>query len=332
MNNHFSIDTSHHHSSDFPSIEHNYDYIVMVNVEMNLKFRIGPEIEGARTFVYKIGAKRFDELLSVESEEAIRKLMYRLNYSQVSNLKGEIGSRMLSILGEKCKPYGVEMINVKIINIILPENLQSQLERIAAIKIKIKDSEKIHESKIHTLEGEAEKELETIRKENVRNVQEITAERKRYEVQQRLMEEKAKGEARVQEVEAMTKADVALKKAQGDEFVAKLTARREAEALLKKTQLECQKVKIEAEQKAVLMVKSSEARSKVIEAQAKALIARAEAEAETVDDLEEKRKYELEWARLKVLEKLAANGRRFIAGDMGESILNQLVPIFGDDH
>ncbi len=304
----------------------------MVNVEMNMTFRIGPDTQGARTFVYKIGAKRFDELLSVESEEAIRRCIHDTNYDQVSSLRGDIGAKVLSILKEKCKPYGVEMMKVQIINGVLPENLQTQLERITAIKAKIKDSERIHESKVRRLEDEAEKELEIIKKENERSVQEIKAERKRYEFEQRISEEKAKGEVRVQEVEAMTKADVALKKAQGDEVVTKLVARKEAEALLKKTQLECQKLKLEAEQKAILMVKSSEARSKVIEAEAKALIARAEAEAETRNDLEEKRRYELEWARLKVLEKLAASGRRFIAGDMGESILNQLVPIFGDDH
>ena len=39
----------------------------------------------------------------------------------------------------------------------------------------------------------------------------------------------------------------------------------------------------------------------------------------------EKRRYELEWARLDVLGKIAAKGRRFISGEKGEAILNELV-------
>ena len=42
--------------------------------------------------------------------------------------------------------------------------------------------------------------------------------------------------------------------------------------------------------------------------------------------LAEKRRYELEWARLEVLKKVAKNGRKFITGQRGEQILNDLVP------
>ena len=303
----------------------------MVKVEMSITFRIGPNAQAASNFVYQIGAHRFNDFLSAESEEAIRRLIYTIPYDQVNDLKGELAVKMLSILSDKCYTYGVEIINVKIDTIELPTELQSQLERITIIRAKIKDSEKVHQIKMRTLEGEAEKEWITIRKSNARKVQEIVAERKRYEIERRLIEGKAKGESRVQEVEAMTKAEVSLKKAQGDEVVSKLVARKEAEALLKKAQIECQTVKLEAEQKAIIMVKKSEARMKIVEAQAKALISRAEAEAESSDDLEEKRKYEIEWARLKVLEKLAGKGRRFISGEMGESILHQLIPLFGED-
>ncbi len=304
----------------------------MIDIDMKITFRIGPTSKEARTFIYKIGACRFNQLLCVEAEEAIRIHIHSVPFDQVNDIRQDIGLKITSVLNDKCNMYGVEILSVTISNIQLPTDLQSQLERIASIQAKIIQNQKTHELLLKSMEDEAEKELEAIKKSNERKVQEIKAERKRHEIERRLIEEKAKGDSRVKEVEAMTKADVALKKAKGDEVVLKMVARKEAEALLKKTQLQCQTIKNDAEQKAIILVKESEAQLKVVEAQAKALIARAEAEATIADDLEEKRKFELEWARLKVLEKLASKGRRFITGEMGESILNQLVPLFGDEN
>jgi len=48
----------------------------MVIVDLLLTFRIGPDIDAATNFVYKMGAHKLDELLSPESEESIRGLVY----------------------------------------------------------------------------------------------------------------------------------------------------------------------------------------------------------------------------------------------------------------
>ncbi len=57
------------------------------------------------------------------------------------------------------------------------------------------------------------------------------------------------------------------------------------------------------------------------------MIARAEAESDGAEALKEKRRYELEWERLKVLEAIASNQcRKFITGEKGESILRELIP------
>lgn len=299
---------------------------VMVNVDLSLTFRIGPDAEAARLFVYRLGAHRFDELLSAEAEESIRGLVYGVTHDRVNDLREEFALGMLATLNSKINQYGVQIMNVKITDVKLPDVLQVRLERTTAFKTKMGELEKTFENRVRVLEDEATKELETIRKTNSRKIQEIVAERKRYEIERREMEERAKGDARVQEVNAMTEADVALKKAHGDEVVAKVKARQNAEALLKKTQVECQKLQMEAEQKSNVTIKDSEATLKVAESQAAAMIARAEAEAAGADALAEKRRYELEWARLEVLKKIAKNGRKFITGTKGEQILNDLVP------
>lgn len=218
--------------------------------------------------MYKLGAHRFDELMSAETEEAIRGLVYSVTHDKVNDLREEFAVGMLSTLNSKVKMYGVQIMNVKITDVKLPPDLQDRLERTTAFKTKMSEQEKSHENRVRVLEDEATRSIETIRKSNARKLQEITAERKRYEIERREMEESARGEARVQEVRAMTEADVALKKSLGSETVEKVKARQDAEALLKKTHIICQTMKIEAEQKVNVEIKNSEAELAVAESKA----------------------------------------------------------------
>lgn len=130
------------------------------------------------------------------------------------------------------------------------------------------EQEKSHENRVRVLEDEATRSIETIRKSNARKLQEIEAERMRYDIERREMEESARGRARVEEIKAMTGADVALKKSLGNETVEKVRARQNAEALLKKTHVQCQTMKIEAEKEIDVEVKKSEADLAVAESRA----------------------------------------------------------------
>jgi regulator of protease activity HflC (stomatin/prohibitin superfamily) len=299
---------------------------VLVNVDLSLTFRIGPDADAAANFVYKLGAHRFDELLSVQAEEAIRGLVYSVTHDKVNDLREEFALGVLTTLNSKVNQYGVQIMNVKITDCQLPPELQLRLERTTTFKTKISEQAKTHENKVRVLEDEAIKELETIRKTNARKIQELKAERRKYEVQLREMEEKARGKARVDKVQANTRAEVALKQAKGDDVSEMVKAKQAAEALLKRTDVEAKKRQIEAEQDANVVVRKYEGQLKSAEAEAAALVATAEAEAEGAEALIEKRRYELEWARLDVMETLAGNGRRFISGAKGDAILNDLVP------
>ena len=86
------------------------------------------------------------------------------------------------------------------------------------------EQEKTHENRIKVLQDGATKDLEIIRKGNARKIQEIVVEHKRHKIETREMEEKSRGDARVEEVEAMSYADVALKKAKGDDQVQRVTS------------------------------------------------------------------------------------------------------------
>ena len=57
-----------------------------------------------------------------------------------------------------------------------------------------------------------------------------------------------------------------------------------------------------------------------------AKIVEAEAENNATNALEVKRRYELEWKRLEVLEKLAKDGRRFVSGPNGQQMIREMIP------
>jgi len=115
---------------------------VMVSVDLSLTFQIGPDIEAARKFVYRLGPNRFDELLSAETEEAIRGLVYSVTHDKVNDLREEFASNMFATLNSKVEPFGVQILNVKVTNVKLPPELQQRLEHTTAFKTKMEEQEK----------------------------------------------------------------------------------------------------------------------------------------------------------------------------------------------
>jgi len=300
---------------------------IMVHVDLSLTFQIGPDEEAAKKFVYSLGAYRLDELLSAEAEEAIRGLVYSVTHDKVDDLREDFAQGMLSTLNSKINCYGVRIINVKITDVVLPQQLQDRLESTTAFKTRLGEEEKNHENRVHVLQDEATKGLETILKSNARKIQMLKAEQSRYSLERREMEEKARGEAKIQEMKATYMAVIEKKSVAGNETVEVLNVQRNAEALIKNAELESLKIMIQAKQQAATMIVDSEALIDVAESKAGSMITSAKAEAGGAKALSEKRRYELEWSRLAVLKKIAGQGRRFITGKVGEELLSDLVPM-----
>mmetsp|Transcript_19324 Transcript_19324/g.25457 ORF Transcript_19324/g.25457 Transcript_19324/m.25457 type:complete len:424 (+) Transcript_19324:251-1522(+) len=297
---------------------------VMVNVDLSLTFKIGPDAEGAKQFVYSMGAHRFDEFLAAKTEEAIRGLVYSVTHDKVNDLREEFASGMLSTLNSQTSPYGVSIMNVKITEVFLPDELQRRLERTTAFRTKMEEAEKVQENAVVVQRDRATQELETIRKNNNRRLQNLTAEIKRYEIELAETLEAARGKAKVEETNAQSKAEVMITKAAGDKEVSKVNGQRDAEEKIRQMEIQCQQRRMKADQDAQTMILESEAKLAAAANRAQALIATAEAERKATTQLAEKRRYELEWERLRVLKQIAGKGRKFISGEQGQEILAEL--------
>ena len=168
--------------------------------------------------------------------------------------------------------------------------------------------------------------IEQVVRTNQRREQDLTAQCTRYEIEHKEKVDEMAGSARVQEIEAQSRMDVLIGQKRGDLQVATAEGQKEAEVITQMSKIECDRRKVKIEEKAMVEILASEAKLKAAQNNALALIAEAEAENNSTAGLETKRKYELEWKRLEVLEQLAAKGRRFVSGPAGQAMIREMVP------
>jgi len=77
-----------------------------------------PVIEAqVMNFVYKLGAGRFDELLSAEVEENMRTFVNTIWLSQVFDLKSDMAESMMQELNLKFSQYGVAFEQCNVTNV-----------------------------------------------------------------------------------------------------------------------------------------------------------------------------------------------------------------------
>jgi len=299
---------------------------VMVDLNLSLTFAIGPGVDEATDFVYKLGTTRFDEFLTNEVEEGIRGLVYSVTHDRVNDLREEFAQGMLANLSRKFMPYGVQIKNVKITESALPVGLAQMLEQTTTFRTRIAEVAKKHENALRVLQDEAAQQLETIVRTNHRREQDLTAQCARYEIEHKERVDEMAGTARVQEIEAQSRMDVLIGQKKGDLQVAKAEGQKQAEVIIQQMKIECDKRRVKVEEKAMVEILASEAKFKAAQNNAQSLVAEAEGENNSTAGLEVKRKYELEWKRLNVLEQLARTGRRFVSGPSGQQMMREMVP------
>jgi hypothetical protein len=299
---------------------------VMVDINLSLTFAIGPSFDDAVAFVYLLGCTRFDEFLAAEVEEGIRGLVYSVTHDRVNDLREEFAQNMLASLSNKFRPFGVQIKNVKVTETRLPRHLAESLEQTTTFKTRISEVAKKHENTIRVLQDEASQELEQVLRVNARRKQDLLAQCTRYEIEHKEIIDEMVGQARVQEMEAKSKIDVLITQAKGNLEVAKAEGEKEAEEIRRKMQIKCEERRIKVDQMANSIVLASESVLRASENNSKALVASAESENNSTAGLEVKRKYELEWERLKIMEIIAKDGRRFVTGEVGKNLLKDMIP------
>lgn len=78
-----------------------------VDIDIHFTFRLPQNEQQVKTFVYKLGVGRFDELLAAEVEENMRTFINSIWLKQVFDLKSDMALSMMSELNMKFSKYGI---------------------------------------------------------------------------------------------------------------------------------------------------------------------------------------------------------------------------------
>jgi regulator of protease activity HflC (stomatin/prohibitin superfamily) len=116
---------------------------VLVDIDVSFNF----QVVDAHKFVMLMGAGRFQELLRVETEEAIRTLVYTRKILTVRDTTTEDHhtAAIQSALNRSVNAYGVQITNIRIVNVTLPQKLQDELTEQTNIVADLITMEKEHQ-------------------------------------------------------------------------------------------------------------------------------------------------------------------------------------------
>jgi len=294
---------------------------VMARVDLTLVFNI----DNATTFVYKIGATHFNEMLKAVAEEALRGLVHSIDHTSIYELRSSAADQLLSVLNRTFKEFGVLFVSTTVTNVLLPADLSQCLEEASKIDSQIHEAARSQEFKLKKLNDQADLELKEITLQNERADADLIATRERLAIEKeaKVAETVAAAERAIVKERQLAetnkvKANAALRDEQ-------TRARTEVEKLLQKAEQDGKKQKLEMEKWAAGQLVIAEAELQKAQSDAKILKMEADSEAAAVAELRGKREYELQLEALNAIETLAASGKIVLAGKSGQQLLDALI-------
>lgn len=301
---------------------------VMVDCELTLVFQIGPEPEGVRDFVYKLGALRFNEFLSAAVDEAMRQLVRGEKLENVLELRGSSQAgvrRVMESLNEKFRPFGVKFLRAVIKEVRLGSKLEKLLEDTTNFKTKIRDIEKEHEVEMKKINYDYEQRRKELDRDYDRRLQDIDNDQGVALIDRQKLKVAALSKMEVAIVKAEEVRAVAKTKAEADLAVVTLQAQETNAALLAKVNSKAEAEKIAADRDAQVRIEESQALVEVAKDNAEALRTEAVAEGKAAASLKTVREWELGMAKMEVSEAMARRSKIVIAGDNGDRLLNSML-------
>jgi len=283
------------------------------------------QINNPSDFIYRLGAKNFDDFLSGTVDEAIRMLVRKEDHKSVYSLWGERADHMLKLLNDKFSSCGVRFSDVKITSVWLPDALATCLE--ATTKM---------DKAMDKLRRQNEYELMQIKQESEMTIEEIKRRGEQVLVAEAGRKRRAELEFEQRSVKAEEDGRVALIDMEGKAEVMKIQAQTELQRT--KTKLETYRVmelaKSESEANAFRKGADLEVEEAIIEAgwqeekminDALSVKHEAGSEQEAGRWLTAKRKHEAELKEKRILGELAKDGHFNLVGTSGDKVVGAML-------
>jgi hypothetical protein len=246
---------------------------VMVDCDLTLVFVIGPGPRDVKQFVYKLGARRFDDFLYAAVEEAIRHLIRNCNHTEVYELRGGSDDRVRATLAElnkKFQKFGVVFNTAAITDVRFKKELQDTLQQTTEFQSKIEEENKAQKNEMDKIEFLKNRELNELDKVNKRKIQDLQAARTRVEIARQTDLTDAQGRNQVKVTQANETAAVNEARAASEKDVAAAQGQKAKEEAVMTMRAKDRAARIQTEQRA---------RSNIYDAEQRLLAAKSTAQA-----------------------------------------------------
>lgn len=294
---------------------------VRVNVDVVTVFKV----VDASKFIYKLGAKHFDDYLSGAVDEAIRGAVRKEDHTTVYSLRGDRMEAMHKFLNEKFEPMGVQFTDFKVTSVWLPDNLANCLETTTKLNKAMERSMRQNEYEMLQIKMESEMAVEEIRRKQEQVLVSEAGRKRRAELEFEQRSVKAEEDGRVALIEAEGKVDVMHTETKGELDRKKTTLETFRIEELSKATAAASELKIDSnlEEEQAVIEAEAEAERMVMDAQ----IIKAEAASEKIASkcLAAKRKHDMDLREKSILGRLAERGRFNLIGAPGDRMINAMM-------
>jgi len=294
---------------------------VRVNVDVVTVFKI----VDASKFIYKLGAKHFDDYLCGTVDEAIRTAVRKEDHTTVYSLRGDRLESMQKLLNEKFEPMGVRFTDFKVTSVWLPDSLANCLETTTKLNKAMERSMRQNEYEMLQIKMESEMAVEQIRRKQDQVLVSEAGRKRRAELEFEQRSVKAEEDGRVALIEAEGKVDVMHTETKGELDRKKTTLETFRIEELSKAQANQQEVKIKADLVQEQAVIEAEAEAERMEKDAGIIKAESGAEKTATRCLVAKRKHEADLREKSILGTLAEKGRFNLIGAPGDRMIKAMM-------
>jgi len=304
---------------------------VLVDCDLSLVIHIGNPAQPrmVKDFVYKLGARRFNEYLGAAADEGIRQLVRDTALDDVYELRGSGGQAgpetLLKSLQETFDEFGVVFKRAAITDVHIGTKWVKILQGTTEFQAKIEEAEKEHKQNMQLITYDHDQELKQKDRDYDRRIQDAQNDQQVALVDRDKLTTDADGRRGIAVTQANEAAAVLLKRSQAELTVATATAQEETERLLAGIQAKAAKDKIGAEQEGKVRVTDAEAEMQAAKDKAAAILAEADAEGKAASSLVAVREHKLKMARFEVSENIAKNSKVVISGETGEKLIASMV-------
>ena len=242
---------------------------VLVSVDVSFNF----QITDANKFVFTMGAGRFQELLRVETEEAIRMLVYSKEVATIrdTTVDSSHSSLVQDALNRSVIGYGVKITGIRITNVTLPSKLQHDMTQQTTLKATLNTMQKEHNLKLEKLQNKRLQENKTFQRKFEREAAEQQVEVIKEGTMRETRLQGIRAEEEQQIIAAQTEAAALITEAKGRERDATTEAQQKAVEIMNKAFIQSEKLLNNCErdvQRGIIEANAS-ARSRVTEALAR---------------------------------------------------------------